>query len=326
MSLQLLSDGLLPVPVIRCYPGMRGYQTVPDRAVGTTVASSASANAYGAAVQITAGLSYDAYLVGALMGSPGAAASDAFAQLGILLGSSGPLIAEAKLLAHFTVTATGEIAQTPVMFPFPVFVPAGVPVRAQAARSVATAVSYLVSLLFVPVQEVTTLARVRTGIDAGAKAWPDAGGLVSIRTFGTGRGGSIVAGAALSASASCTTGTSPAYGAYAQINAALKYDFLITHLIANSGAISAGTFIQVGLGIGASGAEFPISDIIVARVTQVTATGELTWGATALPIGLLVPAGARLAARAATSGAASGVIVDVSGYYVRDLDQETSGP
>lgn len=324
-QLQLISEGLA-VPVIRCYPGMRGYQTVPDRAAGVSIASSASANTYGTSTQITAGLAYDAYLVGALMGSPGAGAGDAYAQLGIDLGPSGNVqtVADLKLMAFDSVTATGNIGQTPVMLPYPIFVPAGMRVAAKTARSVATAVSYLVHLIFVPAAEVRTLARVTKGIEAGAELWPDHDGLPSIRTANTGRGSSIVPGASLAAGAACTSGATPAYGSYAQVAANLKYDYLITHILFGLLGTNGQTFVQVALGIGAAGSEFSICDLVLLRETSILAAGELSWPAIALPIGLLVPAGARLAAKIATSGSAITGNIDTTGYYVRDLDQETS--
>lgn len=319
---QILGSGLIATPVIRCYPGMRGYQTIPNRAAGTSITGGTAA--YGTPVQMSTGLPYDAYIVGAMI-RLAATANHTYERIGIILGpsSSSWLAAEFILRTTFnTGVSGGTHISVPTCWPYPVFVPAGTGIWGEIAQS-AGANAFTVWLLVVPASEIRTLARMRHGgIEAAAESWPDECALPALRSFGSGRALGMFPGASLAAGAAVTAGTTPAYGSYATINAGFAADYLLTHLMMGAPSDVKPTFAQVGLGIGPAGSEYLISEMIAWAGAQQSAVGDITWDAWALPVPLLIPAGSRLAIKYANSTNAATANFDVNGVYVNALSSE----
>lgn len=130
----------------------RGMFTVPDRAVGVSVATSASANTYGSWVQVSPFEDFDLLMHGLHVGPSTAIASTVTyvdVQVGHGVAGTGGEVALSTFRFQATEQATGvaKPAWTTLWLPYPVYVPAGSRIVARAKQNVASAYTRLVSIV-----------------------------------------------------------------------------------------------------------------------------------------------------------------------------------
>lgn len=140
--------------------GQLGYLHLPANAVGTTVTS--GANVYGTAVNITAGLARDVYVVAMMAGrSTTSATANTYLHGRVVMGGSNFPVADLPLQAC-GVSCSATVAShvySPGFFSAPIFVPRGTSVGVQLASSAALA--HIVSLMYIPANELVHLRQVQ---------------------------------------------------------------------------------------------------------------------------------------------------------------------
>lgn len=119
-------------------------------------------------------------------------------------------------------------------------------------------------------------------------------------------------------SSGATPSSDQVYGSWWQMAASTPADYVITAVMARFASTGANTQhgpIFLDVGIGASGSEQLIDTVMIfgTEASQASATANTIGGVAVLPVGLRIPAGSRLAARAAiyVAGGNGGSVVAV---------------
>lgn len=124
---------------------------------GSTVTQSASANTYGAWVQMEAAAAADFYVVGfrtTPTGSPPSATTYAVLDIGV--GGGGSEVSRGEFPARAVTGSAVGLRDGATMLPAPIFVPAGSRTACRIASSVANADTYAVTLICVLATDLET--------------------------------------------------------------------------------------------------------------------------------------------------------------------------
>jgi hypothetical protein len=256
--------------VLRTQSNFSGVGTL---SMGTAVTTGAASGTKGTAVELIASTNFDAFLVEVYSSDYGLSATNAAGCLDILIGAA----TESVLIPNLLMGNSGgksSVSKGPKRWLFPLYIPAGSRLAAQAAG-----------------------ARVSTASRVGIKLWGGAGYPpfkvgTKVTTYGV---GAVPNGTAV------TVGASGAEGSWTQITASTSYDhFAIFPSLQTTDTTLSNSMIELDVGVGSATESLLDSWNFWADSQNEIVEGPMN----ALPWFGDVPAGTRLAVRGSQSSAA----------------------
>jgi hypothetical protein len=246
--------------------------TVGANPIGTSITTGAASNTKGTAVQLIASTSFETYWVTVMATQYGLAATDSQGCLDILTGAATEEVLIPNLLMGFcspTDTATGV---GPKRWDFPLYIPAGTRLAAQAAG-----------------MRTSTALRVQIFLYGGDGIPPFRVGS-KVTTYGV----TVPVGTTV------VPGASGAEGAWAQITASTTEDHfaLVPSFQAGTDTTLTRNYYAVDLGVGAATEE----EVVQSYWFAVTDNEMMRGPENSMPCFQDIPSGTRLAARVSDSG------------------------
>ena len=241
--------------------------------VGTSVTTGATSSTKGTPAEIFASTSFDAYWIVIMAGRYANAATASDCCVDLLAGAAAEEVIIPNLLAGEAYGGVGAAACGYKQWAFPLYIPAGTRIAAQAAGLRTSTIIDIIVCLY------------------GGHGYPPfrVGGNVTTYGIGTVPAGTTV-----------TPGASGAEGAWAEIVASTTRDHfaVIPSFQLNDSTMNLRRLVM-DLGLGAAAAEEPIGGSYVFK-TDGTETMEGPWPA--MPCFQDIPSGTRLAVRASNNG------------------------
>jgi len=240
---------------------------------GTSVTTGGSAATKGTPVELIASTAFDAYLVKITAGGYGAAGVASQGALDILLGAATEHVLIANLLMGYCGgldTSSADVGAK--VWLFPLYIPAGSRIAAQAAGARTSAAVYVTVELY------------------GGNGYPDYEPGTRLTTYGM---GTVPAGTTI------TPGASTAAGAWTQITASTTEDhkYLVPSFQATGDLTTNRRHLTVEMGVGAA-----TEELITPPFRFATGTNEFMSSVAEPPHRIDIPSGSRLTMRASNGG------------------------
>ena len=244
---------------------------------GTSVTTGASSSTKGTAVQLIASTAFDAYLVRVTCGGYGSAGLASEGCLDILLGAATEHVLIPNLLMGYCGgldTTSADVG--PKSWLFPLYIPSGTRIAAQAAGARTSAACYVTVDLY------------------GGNGYPDFEPGTRVTTYGI---GTVPNGVTI------TPGASGATGSWTQITASTseEHKYLVPSFQVSTDLTTNRRHFTVEMGIGAA-----TEELISQPYRFQTGTNEFMSSIEGIPQRLDIPSGTRLVMRASNSGTNDG--------------------
>ncbi len=273
-----LSPLQAPNPPRAIYGGYREarLRQYPESLVAITAAN----GAYGAYVQLTAGLSYDVLITEVVLQTTGTAQTDTYFQWALGAGASGSEVIISEFKGGRSTAASAALSSGGLSLPFPVFVPAGTRLAVKVACGGTAPSSNTIEFYFIAAPVMKSIA---THVVAPVGKGSSAGATARVGYYPL---ENLAAGIVPSA------GTYPTFGAWSVLGSQVPVASFLTHITIGGSTNSVSSALEIGLG--AAGSEIPLAGI--------HAQGNSSSNAR-LHSPIWLPAGARLSVRGMNNAA-----------------------